>query len=86
MSKKTEKDWKELHERWGKFFGTTTPETDIVCEVVAEGGLVLLPAETNQPGNTFFYLDAVVDFCRVFHLSNYVRWNEFDNRIEVHIF
>ena len=85
MNKKTEQDWKNLQEAWKDFFGTTTPQTEIVCET-EEGGLVLIPAETNQPGDTFYHMDSVVDFCRVYHISHYVTWNDEENRIEVHIF
>ncbi len=46
-------------------------EATAVKVVPKETGVDILPAKTNKTG-TFFYTEDMVDFCRVFHLSNFV--------------
>lgn len=79
------KDYYKAAELWNEFFGTTTPATDIKCEINA-CYLSLVPTDTNVPGDTFYHMDKVVDFCRVYNLGHIVTWNKYNQRIEVHLF
>ena len=58
-------------------------EATAVKVVPTESGVDILPAKTNSTG-TFYYTEDMVDFCRVFHLSNYVSMD--DGKVVAHIY
>lgn len=62
-------NYKKLAKELSEFLKPSTPETSIAIKV--EKGISIYPAESNH-GGVFYYMEDVVDFCRVKHLNHFV--------------
>ena len=51
--------------------------------VVDENGIDILPAKTNEMG-TFYHTEIMVDFCRLWGLSNFV--DSYNGKARAHIY
>lgn len=64
-------DYERLANLFKEMHGKSTPATEIEVKVINDG-IELHPEKSRTYTDTFYHLEEVVDFCRVFGLSNYV--------------